>query len=70
MSDCKSWGADMITLHGRSREQRYYRLADWDYIKECAQEVKPLPVYGNGDMMNFEDYNKVGYRTIWPNIHT
>ncbi len=51
----REWGVDMVTLHGRSREQRYYRLADWDYIGECAKLADPLPLYGNGDLMNFED---------------
>lgn len=45
-----------MTVHGRSREQRYTRQADWQYIRQCAQEAAPLPVVGNGDILSYEDY--------------
>ncbi|KAF8846799.1 tRNA-dihydrouridine(47) synthase [NAD(P)(+)] [Acephala macrosclerotiorum] len=33
-------GCAAITLHGRSRQQRYTKNADWTYIAECAALVK------------------------------
>ena len=33
-------GCAAITLHGRSREQRYTKRADWGYIGECAALIK------------------------------
>jgi tRNA-dihydrouridine synthase 3 len=33
-------GCAAITLHGRSRQQRYTRSADWSYIAECAALIK------------------------------
>ncbi|XP_062597096.1 tRNA-dihydrouridine(47) synthase [NAD(P)(+)]-like, partial [Saccostrea cucullata] len=51
----RDWGVSMVTLHGRSREQRYTRLADWDYIDQCAEAGKPMPVFGNGDILSYED---------------
>ncbi|GAB1310298.1 tRNA-dihydrouridine synthase 3 [Madurella fahalii] len=33
-------GCAAVTLHGRTRQQRYTRAADWGYIAECAALVK------------------------------
>ena len=35
-------GVAAITLHGRSRQQRYTRSADWNYITETAKLIKDL----------------------------
>lgn len=35
-------GVAAITLHGRSRQQRYTRSADWSYISECAATINRL----------------------------
>ncbi|XP_063376050.1 tRNA-dihydrouridine(47) synthase [NAD(P)(+)]-like [Cydia fagiglandana] len=59
-------GASLITLHGRSREARYTRSADWEYIETCAQAANPCPVFGNGDIMSYEDY--VQKREIAPTV--
>ncbi|TFK31535.1 hypothetical protein BDQ12DRAFT_693979 [Crucibulum laeve] len=59
------FNAGCITLHGRTRQQRYTRLADWDYIKECVQAVRarekdedlpPVPIFGGGDCFSSQDY--------------
>ncbi|NXR72645.1 DUS3L synthase, partial [Pycnonotus jocosus] len=54
----REWGAAMVTLHGRSREQRYTRSADWEYIAECARLASPMPLFGNGDILSYEDANR------------
>ncbi|XP_063214287.1 tRNA-dihydrouridine(47) synthase [NAD(P)(+)]-like isoform X2 [Chroicocephalus ridibundus] len=48
----------MNSLHGRSREQRYTRGADWDYIAECAKIASPMPLFGNGDILSYEDADR------------
>lgn len=53
----KDWGVSLMTLHGRSREQRYTRAANWDYIDQCAQASHPVPFFGNGDILSYEDAN-------------
>lgn len=55
LRDC---GVSLCTVHGRSRQARYTRLADWDYVEDCAATAAPMPLYGNGDILSFEDYNR------------
>ena len=54
----KSWGASAVTLHGRSKEQRYTKLADWDYIQKCGEGISDdsFCYFGNGDVCNPDDY--------------
>lgn len=42
-------GANMIALHGRTVEQGYNGVADWDTIEEVAKTLT-IPVVGNGDI--------------------
>lgn len=55
-----SWGASAVVLHGRTREQRYSKLADWNYIKTCAtigqSSSPPIDVIGNGDVYSWQDH--------------
>ena len=43
-------GVQAIVIHGRTREQRYSRTADWGLLSEVASEVD-VPVWGNGDIL-------------------
>ncbi|KAG8823595.1 tRNA-dihydrouridine synthase 3 [Serendipita sp. 401] len=40
MPKLHDWGIGSIALHGRTRQQRYTRLADWDYIKYCVETLR------------------------------
>lgn len=48
-------GAQVITVHGRTRSQSYQQPADWGHIKACKQAAKRIQVVGNGDILNPED---------------
>ncbi|KAJ6483336.1 hypothetical protein C8R45DRAFT_1001123 [Mycena sanguinolenta] len=59
------FGAGCITLHGRTRQQRYTKLADWAYIKECVdamrareadEDLPRVPIFGGGDCFSSQDY--------------
>uniref|UniRef100_A0A8C7NVI3 tRNA-dihydrouridine(47) synthase [NAD(P)(+)] n=1 Tax=Oncorhynchus mykiss TaxID=8022 RepID=A0A8C7NVI3_ONCMY len=56
--EMKKWVVSIITLHGRSREQRYTKSADWDYINTCSQFASPIPLFGNGDILFYDDTMK------------
>ena len=45
----RQWGVSMVTVHGRSREQRYTKMADYEYINSCAVAAAPMPLFGEGE---------------------
>ena len=54
---CHEYGASLVNIHGRTREQRYTKLADWDFIKK-ATTVCQTPIVGIGDIYSYRDYQK------------
>jgi len=46
-------GAQMLTLHGRTRAQGYNGAARWEWIKR-VKEVLSIPVIANGDIFSVE----------------
>ncbi|KAK9893322.1 FMN-linked oxidoreductase [Cystobasidium minutum MCA 4210] len=65
----REWGVGALTIHGRTQQQRYTKLADYDYIKQCVEmlratseelDVPSIPMFGNGDAYD--------HRTYWDNV--
>jgi tRNA-dihydrouridine synthase B len=46
-------GAAAVTIHGRTAEQSYTGLADWDLVARVAQDLS-IPVLGSGDCIEPE----------------
>jgi len=47
-------GADLLSIHGRTRDQFYSGKADWDIIRDVKNAIE-IPVFGNGDIFSVED---------------
>ena len=47
-------GAQLLTLHGRTREQRFSGRADWEAIAAVKRTLS-IPVIANGDVFSPED---------------
>ena len=46
-------GADMVTVHGRTRSMLYSGTADWDMIRKVKEQLT-VPVIANGDIVSAE----------------
>ena len=47
-------GANMLTIHGRSREQGFSGSANWEIIGELKEKLD-IPIIANGDICNGKD---------------
>ncbi|KDQ21164.1 hypothetical protein BOTBODRAFT_122825 [Botryobasidium botryosum FD-172 SS1] len=65
MERLDGWNVGAVTIHGRTRQQRYTKLADWGYIKQCVDTLRasvtdddlpPIPIFGGGDVYSSEQY--------------
>jgi len=45
-------GAAALAVHGRSREQRYTKAADWNAVGQIVAD-RSIPVIGNGDILTW-----------------
>ena len=55
-------GADMITVHGRTRAMLYSGVADWDMITKVKKQLG-IPVIANGDIVSGQTAVKCLKRT-------
>jgi nifR3 family TIM-barrel protein len=46
-------GAEHIALHGRTKEQGYKGLANWELVRQVKEAVR-VPVSGSGDVVSIE----------------
>ena len=59
---CEASGADMITVHGRTRNMMYDGEPLYEYIKKAKQTVK-IPVFANGGIFSKEDAQNMMEKT-------
>ncbi|MBF5050636.1 tRNA-dihydrouridine synthase B [Candidatus Clavichlamydia salmonicola] len=45
-------GAVAICIHGRTRSQGFKGPANHDFIKQCKDASKNIPIFGNGDVLD------------------
>ena len=52
-------GAQVISVHGRTRAQAYRGPANWDYIRQCKEVAQTIKVIGNGDVFDADSAERM-----------
>lgn len=50
-------GADLLTVHARTKLEGYQPPAHWEYIANMRENIK-IPVVANGEIWNFDDFKR------------
>lgn len=50
-------GADLVTMHGRTKKQAYSGVSDWERIRQ-AKEIATVPFLANGDIHEWQHVNE------------
>ncbi|PID47191.1 MAG: tRNA dihydrouridine synthase DusB [Proteobacteria bacterium] len=50
---CEEAGVDFISMHGRTRADKYKKVIDYDAIKEARKAVN-IPMFANGDITSLD----------------
>jgi tRNA-dihydrouridine synthase B len=64
---CEDEGVDAITVHPRTRSQRFTGLAPWEIIGEVVKAVR-VPVTGNGDVTTMAEARAMVAETGCANV--
>ncbi len=51
-------GVELLTLHPRTKKEKYRDKPRWEYVEKLAQKFPSIPVYLNGDVKDFLSYDK------------
>ncbi|MEK6793032.1 MAG: tRNA-dihydrouridine synthase, partial [Nanoarchaeota archaeon] len=51
-------GADLLTIHARTAEQKYNSLPDWSWISKVKKEIG-IPIVGNGGVVDGESASRM-----------
>ena len=52
---CSDAGAELLTVHARTKNEGYLPPAHWEYIPRMKEVVR-IPILANGEIWNLEDY--------------
>lgn len=56
-------GANWLTIHARTKLQKYHPPVFWESIGRVREQLAPLPIVANGDVWTLEDFRRCREQT-------